>query len=135
MFDIGHDNGRAQRPDQLSELRDFACDNGDALVAAAEWLGGTRGAGRALDALDSLSDAHLAPRQVLALFEELLDLLMLEHVHDPHREEASFFAALNPWDARVEDVCLLADGLTDALAACREATEYDAAEAERRAAA
>ena len=46
---------------------------------------------------------------------ELLELLMLEHVHDPARVEAERFALLDPAWPVVEDICLLADEFHDIL--------------------
>ncbi len=135
MFDIDYATSAADRSDLPGEILAFAEDHGEALVAAAEWLGGTSGACRALDALACLDEAHVAPRRVLRLFGDLLDLLTLEHVHDMDREEAGIFAGLDLCDPRVEEVCLLADGLATALRACHEVSESDAACDVRRAAA
>jgi hypothetical protein len=42
-------------------------------------------------------------------------LLTLEHVHDFDRPEAAYFAELDPEMPYIEEICLLTDGLTDAL--------------------
>ncbi|MFC0201622.1 hypothetical protein [Paracoccus rhizosphaerae] len=68
-------------------------------------------------------------------FDQLLDLLMLEHVHDPSRLEAELFASIDPANACVEEICLLADQLSSLLDACREAEADRGASLTRRAAA
>ena len=52
--------------------------------------------------------------------DDLVDLLMLKNVHEPHRIEAACFAALDPAEPVVEEICILADGLADALGAYRK---------------
>lgn len=47
----------------------------------------------------------------------LYDLLMLRHVHGPDRIEAACFADLDPASPITEDLCLLADQLSDRLRA------------------
>ena len=97
-------------------MRAFVHDNRDALLNAAALLGGRRGAALVHAFLDSLSGAA-SPRRVRRDLHAVLDLLTLEHVHDPDRPEAGHFAALRPWDPVVEDICLLADGLSAWVAA------------------
>ena len=53
--------------------------------------------------------------------DDLLDLLMLEHVHDPDRIEAGRFALIDPASPVVEEICLLADGLNARLEAYHDA--------------
>ncbi len=53
--------------------------------------------------------------------QNLLDLLMLENVHDPERVEMGHFAAIDPADPCVAEICLLAEGLADAMASWRQA--------------
>lgn len=121
MFDIiRNDIPQADQLDAIQDLQAYAQERRDALLTAAEWLGGKRGARRALEALDSLNTPEVSPRRALRLFGEILALLMLEHVDDPERDEAAIFAEIDPGDPRVEDVCLLADGLAARLDACRE---------------
>lgn len=50
-------------------------------------------------------------RRTTGLLSQLKDILFLEHVDNPERVESGFFAAINPADPVVEDICLLADGL------------------------
>lgn len=136
MFDITQEAlAHAERRDVLHQLQAFAEEHGAAVLNAAAWLGGHSGSRCALEALGSLHAPEVAPRRVLRLCGDLLALLMLEHVHEPEREEADIFAVLDPRDPRVEDVCLLADGLATALRACREAIAGTIADDDRRAAA
>ncbi|WP_162617621.1 hypothetical protein [Yoonia maritima] len=89
--------------------------NRDALHHAARLLGGCDGA----HTVDQISDAlsrELAPsRRTSDLLKQLRDILFLEHVDDPDRVESGFFAAIDPANPVVEDICLLADGLAQAL--------------------
>lgn len=136
MFDIiTNYPSRTDRLDALLELRAFAVAHGEALQNAAGWLGGTGGAMCAREALNSLHVAQGSPRRALRLFDDLLALLMLEHVHDTEREEAGHFASIDLNDPRVEDVCLLADGLAQAIETCREAMTGAPTDNVRRAAA
>ena len=52
-----------------------------------------------------------------AVLGELIDLLALEHVHDPDREEAARFAMIDPADPVVEQNRWLTDRLREALGA------------------
>ena len=109
-------------------LRAFIDQHRDALCDAAALLGGPRGTRIARTVIDGLAGSLAPSRRVLRALDQLRDLLTLEHVHDPDREEAAYFAAIDPADACVEEICLLADGLCDAIAGYR-------AHADRRAAA
>jgi len=101
------------------ELRAFVDEHHDALHNAAALLGGPPGVRLAQTAIDGLRDAETPSRRTMEALDDLLDLLMLEHVHDPDRIEADRFALIDPASSIVEDICLLADGLDDALDAYR----------------
>jgi hypothetical protein len=45
----------------------------------------------------------------------LLEILSLERVQDSESEECARFAAINPCDPVVEEICALTDGLREAL--------------------
>jgi hypothetical protein len=109
----------APHPTPLVALRAFAEENAAALLNAADLLGGRRGATLAQCVLDGLAADGAPTRRTLLACDALLGLLMLEHVHDPSREEAARFAAIDPASACVEEICALADGLSDVLEACR----------------
>ncbi|MCF7700714.1 hypothetical protein [Loktanella sp. M215] len=109
----------------FGDLRSFAGVHRDALLDAAGLLGASPGIRLAQRAIDGLAEPGTPSRRTMRAFGELLDLLMLEHVHDPFRIEAGLFATLDPASASAEEICLLADQLGDLLAACEE-TETEA---------
>lgn len=103
----------------LHDLRAFAAEHADGLGCAAALLGAAPGVRIALAALDGLCEpGHPGARTMRAL-DDLVDLLMLEHVQDPGRIESICFAALDPAEPVVEEICLLADGLAGARDAYR----------------
>lgn len=120
------------RPTPLEEFRAFVEEHCDAMLDAADLLGGTPGTKLAQSVLDGLDVDGAPSRRTLHACEELLDLLMLEHVHEPWREEAARFAAIDPASACVEEICLLADGLSDALEAYRASTSANSEPEARR---
>ena len=93
------------------ELLQFMQEQWEAIFNAAELLGGRTGTNLAQAALDGLQNGSTPSLRSLRLVDELLQLFTLEHVHDLEREEAARFAAIDPLDPRVEEICLLADGL------------------------
>ena len=119
MFDFTDDIITEPSP-ALRDLRSFAAEQADGLSGAAALLGAAPGVRTALAALDGLSEPGHPTARTMRALDDLLDLLMLEHVHEPHRIEAACFAALDPGEPVVEEICLLADGLADALAAYRD---------------
>lgn len=108
-------------PAPADELRRLADTHRDALLDAASWLGDRPGLWLAQAALDGLADAGLLSRRTLRLLDELFELLTLEHVHDPLRIEASRFASIDPASPDVEEICLLADQLGEAIGTYRGA--------------
>lgn len=97
------------------ELRAFVNDHHEALLNAAALLGGPPGVRLARTVIEGLSDAETPSRHTITALDDLLDLLMLEHVHDPDRIEAARFAMINPASSVVEEICLLADRLNEAI--------------------
>ena len=124
MFDFIHDIDII-RPGARDPLRSFVSEHRDALLNAAALLGGKGGTRLAQTVLDGLANEAEPPRRVMRALDDLLDLLMLEHVHDPSREEAARFAEIDLFDPCVEEICLLADGLSNALAAFRESANAE----------
>ncbi|MGK7653817.1 hypothetical protein ACSQ76_15790 [Roseovarius sp. B08] len=123
MFDLTSNIITPPSP-ALRDLRIFATKNAEALACAAALLGAAPGVRTALTALDGLGDPGRPTSRTKRALDDLVDLLMLEHVDDPHRIEAACFAALDPGEPVVEEICVLADGLADAVEAYREeATE------------
>ena len=99
----------------LTDLRRFVLSYRKALTNAAALLAGARGV-RSVESLAAgLTESAEPSRRTWAALRDLLGILTLEHVHDPDREECALFAALDPTDHRVEEICLLTDGLRDVL--------------------
>ena len=106
-------------PSATRELRAFFDEHHDALLNAAALLGGPPGVRVAQTVDDGLRDVGAPSRRTMQALDDLLDLFMLEHVHDPDRIEAGRFALIDPASPIVGEICLLADGLDDALDAYR----------------
>ena len=98
-------------------LRAFVEEHRQALIAAGSLLGGPGGARTAQAVIDGLGPTPTSPRRLRLDLGSLLDLLMLQNVHDETRIEAALFAAIDPASPIVEDLCLFADGLRDAVEA------------------
>ena len=96
-------------------LRAFVEEHRQALIAAGSLLGGPGGARTAQAVVEGLGPTPASPRRLRLDLGSLLDLLTLENVHDETRIEAALFAAIDPASPIVEDLCLLADGLRDAI--------------------
>ncbi len=96
-------------------LREFVHAHHDALLHAAALLGGPTGTTRAQAVIDALLDGQTSARKLRGRLNDLLDLLTLQHVHEEGRPEAACFAEIAPWDPVVEEICLLTDGLSDAI--------------------
>ena len=95
----------------LSALRQFFEEYQDGLATAAELLAGKRGR-RVVDTIMKGLDVDGALARVTwNALRDLLGILTLENVHDEDREEAALFAAIDPADPVVEEICLLSDGL------------------------
>lgn len=78
--------------------------------------------------IDALSHDRDLRRRTIERLHELEDLLALEHVGDPDRAEAGYFAAIDILDPVVEEICLLTDGLRSVVAALPEHERYLSAE-------
>ncbi len=90
-------------------------DNDEALGHAAVMLGGRRGA-RLINAVREAMDCH-GPftRRLRRQLLELRNLLFLEYAYNDDWGDGSGFALLEPDDPIVPEICLLADGLEQAL--------------------
>ncbi|WP_340249405.1 hypothetical protein [Sulfitobacter pontiacus] len=97
----------------VTPLRDFVATHREGLLYAAELLGGHRGIGLALEIFGELSSARPLSRRTRIQVIALIELLSLERVHELGSEECSRFAAIDPCDPVVEEICLLTDGLRD----------------------
>ncbi|SES21846.1 hypothetical protein SAMN04490244_107166 [Tranquillimonas rosea] len=118
----------------LGELRSFSGACQDALLDSAGLLGGSAGLRIAHIVLDGLAQPAKPSRRTMRALDELLELLRLDHVHDPSSIEAELFAAIDPSSTCVEEICLLADQLSDLLDTYREADAVDECSGRRAAA-
>ncbi len=96
-------------------IRRFIEHYSDALRHAGRLLGGHEMANVVDEIADALDRENVLSRRTMSLLQDLEELLFLENVSDPHRAEAGYFAAIDPFDPVVEEICLLADGLRAAL--------------------
>ncbi len=86
-----------------------------ALGNAAVLLGGRRGA-RLVNAIrEALGHQSPATRRLRRQLLELRDILFLEHAYDDNWGDEAGLAILEPDDPIVLEICLLADGLEQAL--------------------
>lgn len=92
-------------------------EHADALQSASLLLGGASRARRTARLLEDLrADPEISGR-VRRELRILQELLALEHVHDPDRDEHAFFSEIDPADPVVYELCALTDGLAEHLSA------------------
>ncbi|MDT0683409.1 hypothetical protein RM543_11990 [Roseicyclus sp. F158] len=115
MFDQIQSPSLFTSSDPVASLRDFVVSHREGLLHAAGLLGGKRGTGLVLEILEELSSARPVSRRTRTRVIALIELLSLERVHELGSEECFYFAAIDPCDPVVEEICLLTDGLRDAL--------------------
>jgi len=94
----------------------FIAEHRSALMNAACLLGGRDASAKVERLAERLREECRLTRSARAMLDQLLALLMLEHVHDPERPEAAYFVLIDPADPVVAEICLLTDGLRDAMA-------------------
>lgn len=95
----------------IALLLAWVYENGDALINASLLLGGLPAHRRTARLVAELKSAgHLSRRHVREL-KVLHELLTLENVADPDRDESVYFAAIDPADPVVSDICMLSDNL------------------------
>lgn len=111
-----HDTACRQADTPFATVVAYLEEHREALQHAAELLAGRRGAALVARIAEDLSDAPSLSRRCRRDLKDILDILALENVDDPDREEAGCFAALDPASPIVEEICLLTDGLRDVLA-------------------
>jgi thioredoxin-like negative regulator of GroEL len=99
MFD--HICSKSTAAATADALREFAGNHREALLSAANLLGGPDASRAAAEALEALASEKVPSRSTRRRFEALLELLSLENVHDETGEEAARFAAIDPGDPRV----------------------------------
>lgn len=89
----------------------------DALRNAAHLLGGVDATHIVDEITDALSRDDALSRRTTGLLHDLEDLLALENVGEPDRPEAGYFTAIDILDPVVEEICVLTDGLREAVVA------------------
>ena len=117
MFDhIPHRSLKTVQADEAYRpLRSFFETHHQAIESAAQLLGGERGTRLARELAEELSCGDAVSRRCRRRLDDLLALFALEHVGDPGREEAVYFARIDPSSPAVEEICLLTDMFRDAL--------------------
>lgn len=96
-------------------LRAFFSEHDEPLGDAAVLLAGRRGA-RLVNAIrDGVDQPVRITRRVQRLLLELRRILFLDHVQDDGWDDMHGPAMLEPDDPVVPEICLLADGLDEAL--------------------
>jgi hypothetical protein len=110
-----HDSATPVQPPNLNPLKSLFQERADALSNAATLLAGSKGAALVFAIRDALQRNDHLGRGVKTALQRLLDILSLENVDDLSRDEAARFAAIDPGDPVVEEVCMLTDELRDAL--------------------
>lgn len=121
MYDYlfnNHDLG-ADAQIVLAGVRPLFCDRYDALVNSAALLAGKRGQRLVEQLRDSVVFEGSLTRQTIEQLFQLLGILTLQNVHNEDLPEAGYFAAIDPSDPVVEEICLLADKLRHAMAAAK----------------
>ncbi|WP_432256247.1 hypothetical protein [Limimaricola sp. AA108-03] len=112
--------------DARSVVHAYVYENLDGLQNAALLLGGYCWLERTQRLIDQLHRSPTITRHLQRELMEILDLLLLEHVHDEDRPESGYFAKLDPAQPYVEEICLLAEGLADAIDLVSKGTERKA---------
>lgn len=96
-------------------FRTYFQDNDEALGQAAVLLGGRRGA-RLINAVrDAMDRQGPFTRRLRRQLLELRNLLFLEHAYDDNWGDEAGLSLLEPDDPIVPEICLVADGLEQAL--------------------
>jgi glyoxylase-like metal-dependent hydrolase (beta-lactamase superfamily II) len=92
----------------------FFVENAEALCCASALLGGKKAEARTRRLINEIGMAAPMSQRLLRELDALEDLLALRHVDDFDREEAEYFAMIDPASPVVEEICLLLDRLRDA---------------------
>lgn len=108
-----------------AELRDFFSENSEALGCAAALIAGRRGK-RLVDALrEGLCQPRPLTRRMRGLLLDLRDILFLD---DSYRNPDGDFGSLNmlePEEPALAEICLLAEGLSNAMSAAGITPDLD----------
>jgi hypothetical protein len=98
-------------------LHAFCGSQQNALRNAATLLGGPRGDRLVEDITEALARSGTLSRRTLRNLVALHRLLTLQGTEDPASDQAPRFAMVEPDDPVVAEICLVSDGLLDALRA------------------
>lgn len=101
MFPESFPRALLQRAAEAEAFADWLRDQGDALIDAADLLGGPIWRDRAETVVGALRDGDAAARH-LAVLRLLADLLSLRMVDDPFSPEALRFSAIHPDHPRAD---------------------------------
>ena len=93
----------------------FFLNHGQSLRIAAGLLGGDKAVTLVADIMKALQAEPMPSQQTLRRLNRLENLLFLQNVDNPDIIEAWLFASIAPDEPIVEDICVLADGLREAL--------------------
>lgn len=105
----------------LPRVRDFLETSDLDLQHATLLLGGSPALMRLQRLRSSLAVADKFTKRHVVELEWLHDLLGLEHVSDPMREESAFFALISPEDPVVPVICGLTESLSGLISSVHEA--------------
>ncbi|WP_334061618.1 hypothetical protein [Limimaricola cinnabarinus] len=94
----------------------FVSRNYEGLWHAARLLGGYESARLVDRCAELLAQDQCVSQRTRVMLDQILATLSLEHVHDENLPYMGFFAVIDPCDPAVEEICLLTDGLRQALA-------------------
>ncbi|MGY3436787.1 MULTISPECIES: hypothetical protein [unclassified Marinovum] len=99
----------------FTPLHVFAAAHAEGLQNASLLLGGRPWLRRCQRLLQDLGQPGPVTRRMRREAEALHGLLTLQHVHDLERPEAAYFSAIDLDDPAVGEICLLSEGLAEAL--------------------
>lgn len=101
--------------DALKDLRDFMSSHNEALQNASLLLGGQPALRRTQALLGDIMSARSLTRRLRYRIAALHGLLTLSNVHEIETLEAAHFAEIDPASPIVEELCLLTEGLKEAI--------------------
>lgn len=91
-----------------------------AIWHATRLLGGYESARLVDRCIATLERDQTLTNCVQIMLDQILDILSLEEVDDPEKPFMGFFAAIDPSDPVVEEICLLTDALREAIEEARQ---------------
>ncbi|MDE3240929.1 MAG: hypothetical protein KGN33_18385 [Paracoccaceae bacterium] len=115
----------------MATVRRFLAEQAEAIRNAAFLLGGKPADRRYAQFICDVREAPAFTRHLRSELVALHQLLSLENVSDPEAPEAAFFAAIDPADPVVFDICQLTDAVYDLLVEIGSGDPDQAADAPR----